>query len=126
MCNLYSLTKAKQPSAIGFAQAMTARATCPVSGDLSRPVRANRALQADGCELVLARWGMPGPPQYRGQPATNIRNVMSPHWRGWLGVGSRCIVLATSFCEYADTKPLKTPTWFALNEDRPLLAFAGL
>ena len=33
---------------------------------------------------------------------------------------------ATSFCEYADTKPRKTPTWFALREDRPLFAFAGL
>jgi putative SOS response-associated peptidase YedK len=36
------------------------------------------------------------------------------------------IVLATSFCEYADTKPRKTPIWFALSEDRPLFAFAGL
>lgn len=33
---------------------------------------------------------------------------------------------ATSFCEYADTKPKKTPTWFALSPDRPLFAFAGL
>ena len=33
---------------------------------------------------------------------------------------------ATSFCEYADTKPRKTPIWFALGEDRPLFAFAGL
>jgi putative SOS response-associated peptidase YedK len=32
----------------------------------------------------------------------------------------------TSFCEYADTKPKKTPTWFALAEDRPLAVFAGL
>ena len=32
----------------------------------------------------------------------------------------------TSFCEYADTKPRKTPKWFALSEDRPLFAFADL
>jgi putative SOS response-associated peptidase YedK len=31
-----------------------------------------------------------------------------------------------SFCEYADTKPRKTPTWFALDEDRPLAFFAGI
>ena len=31
-----------------------------------------------------------------------------------------------SFCEYADTKPRKTPTWFAGDESRPLLAFAGI
>src|ERR1700722_7962911 len=29
-------------------------------------------------------------------------------------------------CEYADSKPRKTPKWFALNKDRPLFAFAGL
>ena len=34
-------------------------------------------------ELVMARWGMPGPPQFGGQTVTNIRNVKSPHWRGW-------------------------------------------
>jgi len=68
----------------------------------------------------------PGPPQFGGQPVTNIRNISSPHWRGWLGKNRRCIVPATSFCEYADTKPRKTPTWFALTEDRPLFAFAGL
>ena len=28
---------------------------------------------------------MSGPPQFGGQPVTNIRNVKSPHWRGWLG-----------------------------------------
>lgn len=31
-----------------------------------------------------------------------------------------------SFCEYADTKPRKTPTWFARNEDRPLAFFTGI
>ena len=82
---------------------------------------------ADGeRELVMARWGMPGPPQYGGQPVTNIRNLTSPHWRGWLGKRNRCIVPATSFCEYADTKPRKTPIWFALGGNRPLFAFAGL
>jgi putative SOS response-associated peptidase YedK len=69
---------------------------------------------------------MPGPPQYGGAPVTNIRNLDSAHWRGWLGRHNRCLVPATSFCEYADTKPRKTPIWFALDEDRPMFAFAGL
>jgi putative SOS response-associated peptidase YedK len=77
-------------------------------------------------KLILARWGMPGPPQFGGQPVTNIRNLSSPHWRRWLGQANRCIVPATSFCEYADAKPRKTPKWFALSADRPLFAFAGL
>ena len=51
----------------------------------------------------MARWGMPGPPQFGGAPITNIRNVGIPHWRRWLAPGSRPTVPATSFCEYADT-----------------------
>jgi putative SOS response-associated peptidase YedK len=80
---------------------------------------------ADGeRELVTARWGMPGP--FDDQLVINIRNVKSPQWRRWLGQGSRCVAPVTSFCEYEDTKPRKTPIWFALSEDRPLFAFAGL
>jgi putative SOS response-associated peptidase YedK len=82
---------------------------------------------ADGeRELVMARWGMPGPLQFGGQLVTNISNVASRHWRGWLSARNRCLVPATSFCEYADTKPRKTPTWFALRDDRPPFAFTGL
>ena len=43
-----------------------------------------------------------------------------------MGTRNRCIVPAASFCESADTKPRKTPVWFALSEDRSLFAFAGL
>ena len=32
----------------------------------------------------------------------------------------------TSFCEYDDTKPKKTPSWFAFDEARPLAVFAGI
>jgi putative SOS response-associated peptidase YedK len=77
-------------------------------------------------EPVMARWGTPGPPQFGGAPIANIRNVKSPHLRRWLGRSSRCIVPEASFCEFADTKPRKTPIWFALREDRPLFAFAGV
>ena len=52
--------------------------------------------------------------------------IIHPHWRRWLGPANRCLVPATSFSEWEDTKPKKTPVWFALNESRPLFAFAGL
>ena len=71
------------------------------------------------------RWGMPGPPQYGAAPVTNIRNTHSPHWRRWLAPESRCLVPATSFSEYTDSKP-KVVHWFALSEERPLFAFAGI
>jgi putative SOS response-associated peptidase YedK len=69
---------------------------------------------------------MPGPPAFGAAPITNIRNVKSPHWQRWLKPKNRCVVPWTSFCEYADTKPRKTPTWFALDDSRPLAVFAGL
>jgi putative SOS response-associated peptidase YedK len=128
MCNLYSLTKGQSAIRDLFAAKHDRTGNLPlfpsVYPDQLAPIVRPRP---DGeRELVMARRGMPGPPQFGGQPVTNIRNVKSPHWRAWLGRGSRCIVPATSFCEYADTKPRKTPTWFALGDDRPLFAFAGL
>ncbi|GJD66334.1 hypothetical protein MPEAHAMD_6531 [Methylobacterium frigidaeris] len=55
-----------------------------------------------------------------------MRNVASPYWRPWLKPAHRCLVPITSFSEYASTKPRKTPVWFALDESRPLFAFAGI
>jgi putative SOS response-associated peptidase YedK len=77
-------------------------------------------------ELLQMRWGFPPPPKAGPQPVTNVRNTASPFWRAWLKPEYRVLVPLTSFCEYEDTKPRKTPTWFALNEDRPTCAFAGI
>ena len=128
MCNLYSETRGRAAIRDWFRARHDRTGNLPtfpgIFPDQLAPIARNTA---DGeRELVLARWGMPGPPQFGGQPVTNIRNVSSPHWRGWLGAKNRCIVPATSFCEYAPTTPRKTPTWFALSEARPLFAFAGL
>ncbi len=128
MCNLYSLTKGQSAIRDLFRVKHDRTGNLPlfpsIFPDQLAPI-VRRGPDGER-ELVTARWGMPGPPQFGGQPVTNIRNVNSPHWRGWLGKNRRCIVPATSFCEYADTKPRKTLTWFALGEDRPLFAFAGL
>ena len=122
MCNLYSETKGQAAIRVLFRAAHDRTGNLPafpgIFPDQLAPIVRN---SADGeRELVMARWGMPGPPQFGGQPVTNVRNVASPHWRGWLSARNRCLVPATSFCEYADTKPRKTSTWFALSEDRPL------
>ena len=128
MCNLYSLTKGQ--AAI--------RQLFRVRRDLTGNLPPLPGIFPDGMapvvrtgtdgerELAMLRWGMPCPPAYGGQAVTNIRNTKSPHWRAWLGPKNRCLVPFTSFCEYADTKPRKTPTWFAGDESRPLLAFAGI
>jgi putative SOS response-associated peptidase YedK len=77
---------------------------------------------------------MPTPSKYltgavdRG--VTKVHDPSSPYWRRWLKPEFRCLVPATSFCEPAD-KPVpgtskKDWVWFALGEDRPLFAFAGI
>ncbi len=128
MCNLYSITKS-QAAIIAASRAMrdVTGNLPPLPGifpDYPAPIVCNAP---DGVrELTMARWGMPCPPQFGGAPVTNIRNTKSPHWRRWMGPANRCLVPWTSFCEYADTKPKKTPTWFAFSDDRPLAFFAGL
>jgi putative SOS response-associated peptidase YedK len=128
MCNLYAMTSTQQ-AIREFTRATrdTVGNLPPLSGifpDSMAPVVFNGA--GDERELTMMRWGMPCPPQFGTAAVTNIRNTASPHWRRWLGQASRCLVPATSFCEWEDTKPRKTPTWFALAEDRPLFCFAGI
>jgi putative SOS response-associated peptidase YedK len=79
-----------------------------------------------GRELIQMRWGFPPPPKVGNHPVMNVRNVGSPFWRAWLKPEYRCLIPMTSFSEYADTQPRKTPVWFARSEDRPLMAFAGI
>ncbi len=80
----------------------------------------------DGRELAMLRWGFPSPPGVpANRPVTNIRNTKSSFWRAWMKPENRCLVPVSSFCEYASGKPA-VPHWFALGEDRPLFAFAGL
>jgi putative SOS response-associated peptidase YedK len=108
----------------------------------------------DGREIVMARWGMPSSQKalmdatkkradkleakgksvdfkelLRMEPdsgTTNIRNVSSGHWKRWLSADHRCLVPLTSFSEYDTIDGKKVPVWFAISEDRPLVAFAGL
>ncbi|MCB8823134.1 SOS response-associated peptidase [Microvirga rosea] len=127
MCNLYSITKAQDAIRQLFQIRQDRTGNLPpmpgIFPDQMAPVVRNH----DGeRELAMMRWGFPPPPNVNGPPVTNVRNVKSPYWRGWLKPQYRCLVPLTSFCEYEDTKPKKTPTWFALSEDRPLAAFAGI
>jgi putative SOS response-associated peptidase YedK len=128
MCNSYAQIKG-QAAIIALTRALrdTTGNLPPMPGvfpDYMAPVVRNAP---DGVrELAMLRWGMPGPPQFGGVPITNIRNAKSPHWRTWLQPTNRCVVPFTSFCEWADTKPKKAPTWFAFDQSRPLAFFAGI
>jgi putative SOS response-associated peptidase YedK len=131
MCNLYSITT-NQAAIISLFRVMNRYVgnLPPMPGvfpDYPAPVVRNDGSER---ELVMMRWGMPPPPRTGGYPVTNIRNTSSPHWRGWLKPESRCLVPFNSFSEYApESNPAtgkKDVVWFALNDDRPLCAFAGI
>jgi putative SOS response-associated peptidase YedK len=135
VCNLYSELKS-QTAVRQWARALHDRTgNLPplpaIFPDMMAPI-VRKAPDGER-ELVMLRWGLPSPPAFvRGidRGVTNIRNLTSPHWRGWLGQFNRCVVPATSFCE-PSTNPdpssgKKIWTWFALAEDRPLFCFAGI
>jgi putative SOS response-associated peptidase YedK len=131
MCSLYSYKKSRDEirsvikaliDSAGNLKPMPA-----IFPDSIAPVVRNTRV---GPELIKMRWGFPSPPIYSGRLVTNVRNVTGGYWKPWLKPEQRCLVPATSFCEYAD-KPdpktkRKTPTWFALSEERPLFFFAGI
>src|ERR1700704_3674683 len=131
MCNLYSITTNQAAIAALFRVMNRYVGNLPpmpgVFPDYPAPVVRNAGADR---ELTMMRWGMPPPPKFGGPPVTNIRNTSSPHWRGWLKPEFRCLVPATSFCEPTDAAdPVtgkKILTWFALSEQRPLFAFAGI
>ena len=94
MCNLYSVTKGQSAIRDLFRASHDRAGNLPLlpaifPDQLAPIVRVGAGGER---ELVMARWGMPGPPQFGGAPITNIRNLDSPHWRGRLGKRNRCIV----------------------------------
>jgi putative SOS response-associated peptidase YedK len=126
MCNLYSMTKSRE-AVTAFTRAMrdTTANQPPLPAIFPDQLAPVVRTGVDGVrEMLNMRWGFPPPPS-GGRPVTNIRNLNSSFWRSWLAPPQRCVVPATSFCEYTDTTP-KIAHWFALSEERPLFAFAGL
>lgn len=126
MCNLYSMTKSREAT-VAYVRAMRDRTSNQppmpaIFPDMLAPVvRKDR----EGVrEMLNMRWGFP-PPTAGKRPVTNVRNLNSSYWRGWLRDGFRCLVPATSFVEYTDTSP-KVAHWYALGADRPLFCFAGI
>ncbi|HVY86113.1 MAG TPA: SOS response-associated peptidase family protein [Caulobacterales bacterium] len=70
------------------------------------------------------RWGFPPPEKLARRLVTNVRNLDSPYWRGWLEPRYRCLVPFDRFCEWSDATP-KRQAWFALPEER-MGFFAGI
>ena len=133
VCNLYSMTKGQDAIRQLFDGIEDRTGNLPellgIFPDTHAPIVRDRHGER---ELVLGRWGMPSPKfvlknRSADPGVTNIRNTESPHWRRWLGVEHRCLVPFTAFSEYgAGEGGKKEPVWFAMDESRPLVFFAGL
>src|ERR1700694_3193313 len=65
-----------------------------------------------------------GSARRRAAASPTCGNTSSAYWRSWLNPRFRCLVPATSYCEYQEGS--KVPTCFALGLERPLFAFAGI
>jgi putative SOS response-associated peptidase YedK len=126
MCNLYAYRTPQAEARLFFNATSDQIGNQPplpaIFPDQMAPVvRAGR----DGVrEMLPMRWGLPSP-RAGQRPVTNVRNTESPWWQPWLEPRWRCLVPANSFCEWTDSRP-KIPHWFALDEERPLFAFAGI
>ena len=153
MCNLYSITT-NQAAIIALFRVVNRYVgnLAPMPGvfpDYKAPIMRNGG---EGRELATARWGMPSSSkalmdatkkraeklQAKGKAVdftellrmepdggmTNIRNVKSKHWTRWLGTENRCVVPFNSFSEFNKTEG--GDIWFALDDSRPLVCFAGI
>ena len=129
MCNLYSMTKTRDELVNLFGISLDRThgdfSFAEVFPDMPAPVV--RLDERGGRELSLMRWGFPPPATAGSRPITNVRNVASPFWRNWLKPEFRCLVPATSFCEWSDSRP-KRQHWFEVAGERaaPVFAFAGI
>jgi hypothetical protein len=80
LCNLYTLTKGQAAIRDWFRARHDHTGNLPLFASIfpgqMAPIVRNGTNGAR--ELVMARWGMPGPPPCGGQPVTNIRKGMFP------------------------------------------------
>jgi putative SOS response-associated peptidase YedK len=127
VCNLYSSYTTQEAMRRAFEVARDNAGNVPPLPAIFPDQMAPVVRTVDGeRELIQMRWGFP--PRRRSAPnrSPTSETWHRPFWRAWLKPQYRCLVPLTSFSEYKDTKPRKTPVWFALNKDRPLAAFAGI
>ena len=131
MCNLYSIrTTQEELRRLFDVDAQRDRLGNFPGLDAVFPDREAPIVRQDAAgarEMLMMRWGLPGPMfgDKPPMPVTNIRNVASPHWRAWLKPEYRCLVPVTSFCEpHTETKKWH---WFGRGgEVRRPFAFAGV
>lgn len=127
MCNLYNMVSNIDAIRRLFAPIYDRPMNLPLFDEIyprgqAPVITANEGVRS----LSLMNWGVPLPQRDKAPKfITNVRNLESPLWRGFLkDPANRCLVPATSFCEWTDSRP-KRKIWFSL-EETEIFAFAGL
>ena len=135
MCNLYSVTTNRE--------ALRALARTIKDNELgnfeplpavfpNRIAPVARSMPDGGREAIYMRWGFPPPNIPASKPKspylTNVRKTDSRYWLPFLTkLEHRCLVPVTSFAEPDNNPgPRSIWTWFAQDESRPLMFFAGI
>lgn len=131
MCNLYSITAAREAMLrlfrVGHNRAVAFEPTAALFPGHTAPV-VRHAADGDR-EMVGMSWGFVLPqPGKAPRRVTNARDdkIDGRFWSDSFKA-RRCLVPATAFCEPTETTPADW-VWFALSgdEQRPLFAFAGI
>jgi putative SOS response-associated peptidase YedK len=134
MCNLYSITKGPQAirQLLGTVHDLT-NGFAPIPAVFPNRMAPVVRCGPDGeLELLMMRWGFPPPNIPGSKPSnpylTNVRNTDSKYWQTYLKKPEqRCLVPVTSFAEPDNNQgPKSIWTWFAQDETRPLMFFAGI
>ncbi len=128
MCNLYSQLKPREAMRDLFGVSDNrAAAFAPMPAIFpANDAPVVRATEDGDREIVLSSWGFPLLMKGKApKRVTNMRDdkLTSPFWADSFR-RRRCLVPVTSFAEPKGRRPA-TWHWFALDEDRPLFAFAG-
>lgn len=134
MCNLYSMTKSQQAirDLVKVIRDLTGNLAPLPAIFPNRMAPVVREGEDGHRELLMMRWGFPPPNIPGSKPRnpylTNVRKTDSRYWQTYLKKpGHRCLVPATSFAEPDNNQgPKSIWTWFAQDDSRPLMFFAGI
>ena len=137
MCNLYSVTTNREAlrelaRAMGEWLDETGNFQPLPSVFPNQVAPVVRSTPNGGREAIRMRWGFPPPNIPGSRPRnpylTNVRKTDSRYWLPWLQKPEhRCLVPVTSFAEPDNNQgPRSIWTWFAQDENRPLMFFAGI
>jgi hypothetical protein len=126
MCNLYSLTKGQAAIRDWFRANNDSTGNLPLFPGIF-PDQWHRSFATERMARASLSWRAGGCPVHRSSAVhrSPIFAMLAAR-TGAAGSASKTAASCQQPRSASTTKPRKTPKWFALGQDRPLFAFAGL